>query len=369
VVVKSGKQEKREKGNKYAFFINLGYLIILAGLIALVALALLSLFKIGDKVVFDSLEPSFALILAGLGVFFTATVLLPKFLLQTEVNNGLNDMFPDKIDELIKPRLDDLSNEIKRTDAHLSRMIALFLNKDKTVSYNIWALGWCFRSLNRYSSLDPKKTGIDEYKDFIDMIQTILQKSMGEFTSKIKNNLSIQIQDIGNDYINDFLECVGSQVKDESYGEVGDELRTAFRAFKDIFDFEFSISDSRKINPEMNFCFRNISRSIGIFAQILFLVYANNIKHELNKKIKNIEELEKVLQDTIFHNIMAISKYGNRCDDKDIRLEFEKTINESVKRILAPDEQKRLIKLFGKVYCEQEGKHEYIFLEKVPIKS
>jgi hypothetical protein len=360
--MKSGKEKRRKKATSISFLINIGYLLVLMGLIVLVTVAILSLFKIGDKVIVKSLEPSFALIVAGLGVFFTASVLLPKFLLQTEVNNGLHDILPE-IDDMIKPRLDDLNNEIKRTDAHLSRMIALFLNKDKTVSYNIWAVGWCFRSLNRYASLNPKKTGINEYRDFIDMIQIILKKSMDEFASKIKNNLRIQIQDIGT-YTNGFLNCVESQIRDESFGEGEDEFRTAFRAFKDIFDFEFSISDSRKINAEMIIPFRNISRDIGVFAQVLFLAYANNKKHGLKEKIKNSEQLEKILRDTAFQNIMSISKYGNRCDDREIRLKFEKTMNEWIKRILAPDEQQRILKSFEKAYCENNGGNEYIFIKE-----
>ena len=133
----------------------------------------------------------FSVVLSALTLLVGGSIILPKFLLQSEVatavRNGLKEhadkIIQEKTDCYIKNEIKDAKNEMTKFDAHFSRMIAFFLNEN----HPVWSVGWCFRSLKRYGKLDEVSVGFNEYNDFIQFIQKgVLENAIRTFNKKVR---------------------------------------------------------------------------------------------------------------------------------------------------------------------------------------
>lgn len=229
---------------------------------------------------FDGEESGFfSIILTCIGFFITSSILLPRFLLRQEVENvtdsALRELKADIIsdfDRIVKEevekintkldneltevkkdldsKLDEMKSmfkdyskvtELKRTDAHLSRMIAFNL-QDKEP---IWAIGWCCRTLKRYIALEPKNT--KDYQDFIEMVNQILIDCKTTLYDTIYNlyedtfkSLHSNETGVNNVICGEILDNIDTAIQGQG-NDSREQYRKAMRAIKDIIDLNYGI--------------------------------------------------------------------------------------------------------------------------------
>jgi len=176
--MKKKEKESKFNGSKILNYCLLAfYFIILLGMVAVLFITFRRTMSEETKVILFDAKTSFELIITSLTIMFASSIIVPKFMLKLEVENAVKEELDDKInkriDEIFEKRIIEKMNaEILKTDAHLSRMIALFLTKDNDEKYEIWSIGWCFRSLKRYQKLE--NVSIDIYNDLIKLIGVVL---------------------------------------------------------------------------------------------------------------------------------------------------------------------------------------------------
>ena len=172
--------------------------------------------------------------------------------------------------------------ELFRVDAHLSRMIAVYLRDN----YPLWSLGWAFRSLKRYSRL-PESNNI--YTDFL----SFMEKLIGSNNNKII------------EYINN--KGIKKLVKNKAaISGFEDENRVVERAVKDIIDYIIhKIINNRKSYQE-NYCDHTL-------LLLTLILYEYNSKEKINNVCNDICGIsdyviaEKENEETFFKD--TIKKY------------------------------------------------------------
>lgn len=278
----------------------------------------------------------FTLLLTGYAIFITGTLLVPKVLLKKEVEEGLEKYAKETVrktlDEHFLKRINDTKNELHRTDAQLSRMVAFQLHKE----YPVWSVGWAYRSLKRYKNLDSNKIGISEYSDFIRFLaQGVIVPSIDNFYKDIKEKFKDEypyetyrekMLPLNSAY--HILEAESAKAKEEN-------LRPALRAVKDIADFEYAVrfDESNKIGETEIGILQDAAKYAGLFARILCAV----ILFDYSKSKAN-PHLEGKTYDSelMMQELFKISNYGIKGDaDKEIKQKFQQMMRQTLKQIEA----------------------------------
>lgn len=257
----------------------------------------------GNEKAFSALAKgmNFSVVLSALTLLVGGSIILPKFLLQSEVatavENGLKEhadkIIQEKTDSYIKNEIKDAKNGMTKFDAHFSRMIAFFLNEN----YPVWSVGWCFRSLKRYGKLDVVSVGFNEYIDFIQFIQKgVLENAIQTFNKKVRKCKDMKVS------------CFTIFKEEADVSREPSPERPIIRAIKDIADFEYSVffTDAQKDTGKKS-VLEPICLSVGRFAQDLCIILLENGK-KIEKALPGAETADKWLLD----KILEISEYGQK---------------------------------------------------------
>jgi len=257
----------------------------------------------GNEKAFSALAKgmNFSVVLSALTLLVGGSIILPKFLLQSEVatavENGLkehaDEIIQEKTDSYIENEIKDAKNEMTKFDAHFSRMIAFFLNEN----YPVWSVGWCFRSLKRYGKLDVVSVGFNEYIDFIQFIQKgVLENAIQTFNKKVRKCKDMKVS------------CFTIFKEEADVSREPSPERPIIRAIKDIADFEYSVffTDAQKDTGKKS-VLEPICLSVGRFAQDLCIILLENGK-KIEKALLGAETADKWLLD----KILEISEYGQK---------------------------------------------------------
>ena len=295
-----------------------GILLLILTLILIVIVSIvLSFFKGGISANNDTVNKiDFALVLSALTVLVTGSFIMPKLILENEVKVAVNqysqDMMEKKAKECIDGKINEVKNEIKKTDAHLSRMIAF----DLVGEYPIWSIGWAFRSLKRYVKLDSKKVALVEYTDFVRFInEGIITKAKEKIINKTEN--------LNNIYFFDLLN--GMKIEAEKSLEPSFS-RPSIRAVKDIVDFEYEITLNEKSNltEEYKEIMKPVCKNVGCLAQLLCCCLMYGVS-EIKQNKTNVDKAfdKKIIpNEWLLENILEISDFGKKCASEENRIDF-----------------------------------------------
>ncbi len=318
-------------------FVLLFVLLMIVGVMIMTGVSFYKILSSTEEISVDAslMGVEFTLLLTGLTVFIAGSILMPKVLLEHEVQEAVERYAADEIDKLAEKcldfRINDVKNDITKCDAHLSRMIALNLSKESPV----WSIGWSFRSLKRYQKLDSEKIGIDDYIDFIELIRNkIIKGSIENFRKKMQGEgqgSSLPVVECAWRVIINELGNAGNQnLKDkDNY----DSMRTTIRAVKDIVDFEYTVRNQKEANNDekVSEVLKEIYNSTGYFCRLLC---AALMMHPYDEELK--EEVEpKKGRSILLREICKISEYGDkgklaktRDSKKDFRMCLEKNLKD-----------------------------------------
>ena len=258
----------------------------------------------------------FALILSALTVLVTGSFIMPKLILENEVKVAVNqysqEILEKKAKECIDGKINEVKNEIKKTDAHLSRMIAF----DLVDEYPIWSIGWAFRSLKRYAKLDSKKVALVEYTDFVRFInEGIITKAKEKIINKTEN--------LNNIYFFDLLKVMEGESEKSSEPTYS---RPSIRAVKDIVDFEYEITLNEKSNLTEDYkeIMKPVCKNVGCLAQLLCCVLMYGVS-EIKQNKTNVDKAfdkQIIPNEWLLENILEISDFGKKCATEKNRIEF-----------------------------------------------
>ena len=297
------------------------YFIILLLILVLICIVLLSIclhfFGIGASKSVDEVNKiDFALILSALTVLVTGSFIMPKLILENEVKVAVKQysqkILEKKAKECIDGKINEVKNEIKKTDAHLSRMIAF----DLVGEYPIWSIGWAFRSLKRYVKLDSKKVALVEYTDFVRFInEGIITKAKEKIIDKTEN--------LHNSYFLDLLN--GMKIEAEKSLEPSFS-RPSIRAVKDIVDFEYEITLNEKSNLTEDYkeIMKPVCKNVGCLAQLLCCCLMYGVS-EIKQNKTNVDKAfdkQIIPNEWLLENILEISDFGKKCTTEKNRIEF-----------------------------------------------
>jgi len=258
----------------------------------------------------------FALVLSALTVLVTGSFIMPKLILENEVKVAVNqysqEILEKKAEECIDGKINEVKNEIKKTDAHLSRMIAF----DLVGEYPIWSIGWAFRSLKRYVKLDSKKVALVEYTDFVRFInEGIITKAKEKIIDKTEN--------LNNTYFFDLLN--GMKIEAEKSLEPSFS-RPSIRAVKDIVDFEYEITLNEKSNLTEDYkeIMKPVCKNVGCLAQLLCscLMYGVSEIKQNKTNVDKAFDKQIIPNEWLLENILEISDFGKKCEKEENRIEF-----------------------------------------------
>lgn len=311
------KDDKKDKKAIPTILYFVILVLILLLIICVIASIVLSFFKGETSVNNDTVNKiDFALILSALTVLVTGSFIMPKLILENEVKVAVNqysqDMLEKKAKECIDGKINEVKNEIKKTDAHLSRMIAF----DLVGEYPIWSIGWAFRSLKRYVKLDSKKVALVEYTDFVRFInEGIITKAKEKIIDKTEN--------LNNTYFFDLLN--GMKIEAEKSLEPSFS-RPSIRAVKDIVDFEYEITLNEKSNLTEDYkeIMKPVCKNIGCLAQLLCCVLMYGVS-EIKQNKTNVDKAfdkQIIPNEWLLENILEISDFGKKCEKEENRIDF-----------------------------------------------
>lgn len=313
-------KSKDDKKDKQAIHTKLYFgilVLILLLIIFVIGSIVLSFFKGETSVYNDTVNKiDFALVLSALTVLVTGSFIMPKLILENEVKVAVNqysqEILEKKAEECIDGKINEVKNEIKKTDAHLSRMIAF----DLVDEYPIWSIGWAFRSLKRYVKLDSKKVALVEYTDFVRFInEGIITKAKEKIIDKTEN--------LNNTYFFDLLN--GMKIEAEKSLEPSFS-RPSIRAVKDIVDFEYEITLNEKSNltEDCKEIMKPVSKNVGCLAQLLCCCLMYGVS-EIKQNKTNVDKAfdkQIIPNEWLLENILEISDFGKKCATEENRIEF-----------------------------------------------
>ena len=296
-----------------------GILLLILTLILIVIVSIvLSFFKGGISANNDTVNKiDFALILSALTVLVTGSFIMPKLILENEVKVAVNqysqEILEKKAEECIDGKINEVKNEIKKTDAHLSRMIAF----DLVDEYPIWSIGWAFRSLKRYVKLDSKKVALVEYTDFVRFInEGIITKAKEKIIDKTEN--------LNNTYFLDLLHDMKIEAEKSLEPSFS---RPSIRAVKDIVDFEYEITLNEKSNltEDCKEIMKPVSKNVGCLAQLLCCCLMYGVS-EIKQNKTNVDKAfdkQIIPNEWLLENILEISDFGKKCATEENRIDFK----------------------------------------------
>lgn len=311
------KDDIKDKNPIHTKFYFVILVLILLLIICVIASIVLSFFKGETSVNNDTVNKiDFALILSALTVLVTGSFIMPKLILENEVKVAVNqysqEILEKKAEECIDGKINEVKNEIKKTDAHLSRMIAF----DLVGEYPIWSIGWAFRSLKRYVKLDSKKVALVEYTDFVRFInEGIITKAKEKIIDKTGN--------LNNAYFFDLLN--GMKIEAEKSLEPSFS-RPSIRAVKDIVDFEYEITLNEKSNLTEDYkeIMKPVCKNIGCLAQLLCCCLMYGVS-EIKQNKTNVDKAfdkQIIPNEWLLENILEISDFGKKCEKEENRIDF-----------------------------------------------
>ena len=311
---KDDKKDKKAIHTKLYFGI---LVLILLLIIFVIGSIVLSFFKGETFVNNDTVNKiDFALILSALTILVTGSFIMPKLILENEVKLAVNqysqDMLEKKAKECIDGKINEVKNEIKKTDAYLSRMIAF----DLVDEYPIWSIGWAFRSLKRYVKLDSKKVALVEYTDFVRFInEGIITKAKEKIIDKTENLNNTYFFDLLND-----MKIEAEKSLEPSFS------RPSIRAVKDIVDFEYEITLNEKSNLTEDYkeIMKPVCKNVGCLAQLLCCVLMYGVS-EIKQNKTNVDKTfdkQIIPNEWLLENILEISDFGKKCATEENRIEF-----------------------------------------------
>jgi len=369
------RKEKKSTGGS-AGIINIiltsFYLVILLAMVAVLAITFYRTMSDETKVIVYDAKTSFALIITSLTIMFASSIIVPKFMLKYEVENSveekLNAVIDKKFDEKFEERvIEKMNAEILKIDAHLSRMIAFFLSNDYKEIYEIWSIGWCFRSLKGYQKL--KNIGLDVYNDFLRIIAFVFNRINTAFNTKISGCISKENKNLATIETHEFFSCVRQVIESGNMGDKNDKYRTAFRAIKDAVDFDFDIDiQKKKQGPSLLIDeFKAISKDNGIFIKILLTAYLTYLIKEEEKKDdkKTKEDIKKDVNNHIFEKMCEITSFrdSNTDEDDEARKKFQKSFKNLLLTINEPENQKKLLDLYRTPNKDGNDNHKQRILD------
>lgn len=277
----------------------------------------------------------FTLLLTGYAIFITGTLIIPKVLLKKEVKESLEEYAKEAVHDMVNENLEEKTksaqNELHRTDAHLSRMVAFQLHKE----YPVWSIGWAYRSLKRYKNLDSKKIGFIEYSDFIRFLEEgVIVSSIKKFHDEVAE--TFQSKHPHESYHRDMfpLDSAKHVLEEEATKAKEENLRPALRAVKDISDFEYAVrfDKSNEIGEIEIGILQHIAMCAGLFARELCAVILWN--YSKAKANSNLNE-DTYDSEIMMQELLKISNYGEKSDAKqDVRQKFQQKLKQTLKQIV-----------------------------------
>jgi hypothetical protein len=249
----------------------------------------------------DSPEAVFSIIITSLGFLITGSVLLPKYAIKKEIEDAVEARSAEtekRISSELKMNLTNFEkkndilyakkDDLLATDAHLSRMVAYFLEKE----IPIWAIGWGLRSLKRYIRLEKQKKA--NYLDFLHDVYVILVNSK----QRIYHTLSEKKD------IDEVLESLDSFIRESMSETISEEesYRLVLRCVKDYLDLYYRILDNHGTWIKEGYgdlygaCLEYL-HSLGVLVKLFIMTlnkyYAQPPK-DLAGKIKRISDYSRV---------------------------------------------------------------------------
>lgn len=265
--------------------------LIIAFLVSIVAIILpyiLSIFscKIFCRLIsMTTISEYYAILISFLALAFAISIATPYFISKKQMKSVVKNY----LETDYKKEVEDQVEAFSRTDAHLSRMIALLL-MDK--QYYYWAIGWAFRALKRYKNLSGDYQKI--YREFHKFL----------FRDVILQSLDLIAKNPTEDKTKDIFYT-------DSKNKEIEANRIKIRAIKDYADFLYEINVLYKNQPYV----RNMNK------------YFNNEITDIKAKMPDFCNTVKVfstdLGKPLFDAVLEISSY--RFADK--RDDFIKFIN------------------------------------------
>ena len=269
----------------------------------------------------------FALMLTGLVIFISATVIVPEVIMEKKVKDNVEKFGRETIEietrNHIKSEIDKVRNELNKTDAHLSRMVALAVSE----KYPVWSIGWAFRSLKRYQKLDSTQVGFEDYSDFVDFLRNrVVSTSIRNFETKINEiEKSVEKTTIKKQAWNAMV----TEQKDNNEEYKLESVRAAIRAVKDIIDLDYSVYKDKysKIDDYAKEILKKFCCITADFCRLLCASLINFYPQEINGKLASEEDKDgcKVL----LREILKISDYGIKgksAKNEDVKSDFRKKL-------------------------------------------
>lgn len=176
------KEKRKKKFGLFTKIFSILYLLSVLGILALIIVSIVNSINNNSPSAIDDPSSTFALILAGITITLTSSIIIPKVLLKGEVQEEVEKFNDDIYKQLKEEYLPLLDTHVNVTDAHLSRMIGYLLlensknKRENTKEYLyqlIWSIGWALRSYKNYirgaAGVDVmgEKVSIENYRDLI----------------------------------------------------------------------------------------------------------------------------------------------------------------------------------------------------------
>jgi len=287
---------------------------------------------------------TFSIVLASITLNIALATLIPYFISDSKIKNeseraarvevsGLESRILDTgtdLDELRKSYNSDIELLEKRisgnrdlgqednwsVDAHLSRMVAYFLYKERDF---MWSIGWAARSLKRYIKLiEHDRREYAKYAEFFVFNLKVIEQSVYEIVAEAKKGQSPELS------LEASIRAVMKKniVANQSHVfEQGGRYRPVLRAFKDVLDALIEIDrprprpadgqEERIIDYE---CFdgMRVHRDVGNLRIVAPLLVKISLKTDPSYK-----ELKETQLDAFISDVKGISSHK---DDVETRV-------------------------------------------------
>lgn len=156
----------------------LNFLYAILALLLVFGLALIVwaiIFKQDALQLYDAELPAtlVGLLLTGVTLSIASAIIIPRIALRQAVDEAVRASV-DEIEAAVREEFEKEAHkryeiEIRRADAHLSRMVAYFLIEGKQPDV-LWGMGWILRSARRYYLLDNTPVDMSSYIDLVEML-------------------------------------------------------------------------------------------------------------------------------------------------------------------------------------------------------
>lgn len=176
------KEKRRKKLGLFTKAFSILYLLTVLAILVLIIVSIVNSIVNHSPSAIDDPNTTFAVILAGITITLTSSIIIPKVLLKGEVEDEVENLKKDIYSQLTDDFLPSLQSHVNVTDAHLSRMIGHLMleNAESKISDKkeylfqlVWSIGWALRSYKNYISgaagvdVMGERVSLDNYRDLI----------------------------------------------------------------------------------------------------------------------------------------------------------------------------------------------------------